>query len=115
MASSVDHVRVRAARLFGRRSGRTTAVRRRARVAAVSVLTVAAGLVPIGEDLGGLGARAYAAPVGQGFNLNPSDLKFILAQIKIAEHHADSFNAQNPCAGLVGPGPDQIPVGGNSV
>jgi len=84
-------------------------------VAAVSVLTVAAGLVPMGEDLGGLGARAYAAPVGQGFNLNPSDLKFILAQIKIAEHHAENFNAQDPCAGLVGPGPNQIPVGGNSV
>ena len=84
-------------------------------MAAVSVLTVAAGLVPMGEDLGGLGTRAYAAPVGQGFNLNPSDLKFILAQIKIAEHHAEVFNPTDPCAGLVGPGPNQIPVGGNSV
>jgi hypothetical protein len=71
MASSVDHVRVRAGRLFGGRSCRISPARRRARVAAISVLTVAAGLVPIGEDLGGLGTRAYAAPVGQGFNVNP--------------------------------------------
>ena len=40
-------------------------------------------------------APADAAPVGQGFNLNPSDLRFILKQIKIAEaprrhlRHAD--------------------------
>jgi Ca2+-binding RTX toxin-like protein len=50
------------------------------------------------------------AAVGQGFNLNPSDLKFILKQIRIAEHHASVFNADNPCAGLMGPGEFQIPT-----
>ena len=30
---------------------------------------------------------ALAAPVGQGFNLNASDLRFILKQIQIAENH----------------------------
>jgi len=32
--------------------------------------------------------RAQAAPVGQGFNLDASDLRFILRQIKISENHA---------------------------
>jgi Ca2+-binding RTX toxin-like protein len=57
---------------------------------------------------------ALAAPVGAGFNLNADDLRFVLKQIKISEHHADVFNPDNPCAGLVGPGPDQIPEGGNT-
>ena len=50
------------------------------------------------------------AAVGQGFNLNPSDLKFILRQIKISEQHAANFNAANPCAGLMGNGEFQIPT-----
>ena len=33
-------------------------------------------------------AQAAIAPPGAGFTLNASDLKFILKQIKIAEHHA---------------------------
>ncbi|MBK8638446.1 MAG: choice-of-anchor D domain-containing protein [Chromatiaceae bacterium] len=32
--------------------------------------------------------QAQVAPIGQGFTLNASDLRFILAQIKIAEEHA---------------------------
>ncbi|MBF8258349.1 MAG: heme peroxidase, partial [Actinobacteria bacterium] len=45
--------------------------------------------------------KAQAAPVGQGFNLDASDLRFILQQIKISENHA---------AGglLLGPGPNQV-------
>ena len=54
-------------------------------------------------------ARAATAPVGEGFVVTPSDLAFILKQIKIGEHHADTFTAANPCGTLVGPGPDQIP------
>ncbi len=42
-----------------------------------------------------------AAPVGQGFNLNASDLRFILQQIRIAESHAAGGT-------LLGPGPDQV-------
>ena len=37
-----------------------------------------------------------AVAVGQGFNLNPSDLAFILKQIKIAEHHAANYDAAAP-------------------
>ena len=51
------------------------------------------------------------APVGQGFNLNASDLRFILKQIKIGERHADDGTAPTPCGTMVGAGPDQIPAG----
>jgi Ca2+-binding RTX toxin-like protein len=52
-----------------------------------------------------------AAPVGQGFNLNASDLRFILRQIEIAEQHAATATPQNPCGTLLGTGPHQIPPG----
>ncbi|MGO4804837.1 peroxidase family protein [Arthrobacter sp. 2MCAF15] len=54
-------------------------------------------------------ANAVVAPVGQGFTVTPSDLAFILKQIKIAEHHAATLSPAHPCDTLVGPGPDQIP------
>ncbi|GAB3870442.1 peroxidase family protein [Terrabacter terrigena] len=54
-------------------------------------------------------ANAAVAPVGQGFTVTPSDLAFILKQIKIAERHAATLTPANPCGTLVGPGPDQIP------
>ncbi|MDQ1725629.1 MAG: hypothetical protein QOG52_2657, partial [Frankiaceae bacterium] len=54
-------------------------------------------------------AKAAVAPVGGGFTVTPGDLAFILKQIKIAEHHAATFTAADPCGTLVGPGPDQIP------
>ena len=43
------------------------------------------------------------APVGQGFNLNPSDLRFILQQIKIAENHVGHHDGRRtrlvvPCS-----------------
>jgi Ca2+-binding RTX toxin-like protein len=44
------------------------------------------------------------APVGQGFNLNASDLRFILTQIKIAQNHAAG-------GALIGTAPNQIPAG----
>jgi Animal haem peroxidase/Fibronectin type III domain/RTX calcium-binding nonapeptide repeat (4 copies) len=54
---------------------------------------------------------ANAAPEGQGFTLNRSDLRFILNQIRIAEAHALSRTDENPCATLLGSGPNQIPNG----
>ena len=60
---------------------------------------------------------AVAAPVGQGFNVTPKDLSFILKQIKISEQHATNpaRTASDPCAGLLGPGLDQIPGIGQGV
>ena len=56
------------------------------------------------------------APIGQGFNLNPSDLRFILQQIKIAENHVATTTAENaPCGALLGPADDQIPNDGVGV
>src|SRR5919199_784791 len=54
-------------------------------------------------------AKAAPAPPGEGFTVTPGDLAFILKQIKIAEHHAATLTADNPCGTLVGSGPDQIP------
>src|SRR3982751_4363781 len=75
-------------------------------LASVALLAVTAGL--------GVAHRAHAAGnisqvVGSGFTVTPGDLKFILKQIKIAEHHAATLPPANPCGTLVGPGPDQIP------
>ncbi len=57
-----------------------------------------------------------AAPVGQGFEVNASDLRFILKQIKIAEQHvANTTGATGPCGALMGPGENQIPEGGVGV
>ncbi|HET7399472.1 MAG TPA: fibronectin type III domain-containing protein [Intrasporangium sp.] len=54
-------------------------------------------------------AQAATGTVGSGFTVTPSDLAFILKQIKIAEAHARTLTAANPCGTLVGSGPDQIP------
>ncbi len=59
---------------------------------------------------------AGAAPVGQGFNLNASDLRFILKQIKISENHVASTNTETgPCGALLGAGTNQIPDNGVGV
>jgi len=56
-----------------------------------------------------LPATAAVAPVGQGFTVTPSDLAFILKQIKIAEAHvANTTSETGPCGALVGTGPNQI-------
>ncbi len=68
-------------------------------------MLLTAGLVPTLTT-----ATASAAPVGQGFNLNASDLRFILKQIKISERHAFEATAANPCGTLLGSGPDQVPT-----
>src|SRR3954452_5516840 len=55
-------------------------------------------------------SASAAAPVGQGFTVTPSDLAFILKQIKIAEAHvANTTSATGPCGALLGTGPNQIP------
>ncbi|HET6530911.1 MAG TPA: peroxidase family protein [Actinoplanes sp.] len=54
-------------------------------------------------------ATPAQAAVGQGFHVNPADLRFILRQIQIAEAHAQTASAENPCGTLLGPGPNQIP------
>ncbi|GAA1914407.1 hypothetical protein GCM10009737_14690 [Nocardioides lentus] len=53
-------------------------------------------------------ATAAAAP-GQGFTVTAGDLSFILKQIRIAERHAATRTASNPCGTLVGSAPNQVP------
>jgi len=69
-------------------------------------------------------SEAVQAPVGQGFTVTPSDLTYILKQIKISERHARAFEGDpaaaaqpnpnpttdpNYCQAMVGSGPDRIP------
>src|SRR6478672_5780399 len=87
-----------------RRSWRTRA---KVGIALVSVVTLAAV-----AGLGVARGTAHASVsnvVGSGFTVTPGDLQFILKQIKIAEHHAATLTAANPCGTLVGKGPNQIP------
>jgi hypothetical protein len=79
----------------------------RARASVAASLAAAVGLVPVTGLLPA--PAAVAAPVDQGFNLNPSDLRFILQQIKIAERHARTASPLNPCGTLLGPNENQIP------
>src|SRR3954449_11541734 len=70
----------------------------------VSVL-LSAGFLPANAT-----SVQAAAPVGQGFTVTPSDLAFILKQIKIAEAHvANTTSATGPCGALLGTGADQLP------
>ena len=70
------------------------------------------------------GSSAAVAPVGQGFTVTPSDLAFILKQVKISERHARAFEGDataapqpnpnpqadpNYCLAMIGSGPDRIP------
>src|SRR3954447_15136042 len=85
--------------------GPTARNRRRGRsVAAVASLAVVAGLFTPWAT-----APADAAPVGQGFNVNRSDLRHILRQIKISEQHVATLTPAAPCSTLLGTGPNQIP------
>jgi Ca2+-binding RTX toxin-like protein len=98
-----------------RRSGgsRRGITRRGSGRAPISALFLAVGLLFAAAAIGGgVPAVQAQAPVGQGFNLNASDLRFILKQIKIAEQHADTLTATNPCGTLRGPETeDKIPAG----
>ena len=80
---------------------------RKGTVGAVAVIAViSAFLVPATA----MSAQAAAAPtVGQGFTVTPSDLAYILKQIKIAEAHvANTTPATGPCGALLGTGPNQL-------
>ncbi len=98
-----DHVRP-----VGRPSGATAPPTRRRRVrthlAALLCLALVASILGTSTRV----EQADAA-VGAGFNLNRSDIRFILKQIKIAEQHAATATPQNPCGTLLGGGPNQIP------
>ena len=88
----------------GRRPGRRSA-------ATVAALAVVGTLVTPWATL-----PAQAAPVGQGFNLNASDVRFILKQIQISENHVANTNSTTgPCGALLGSGPNQIPNNGVGV
>ena len=78
---------------------------RKGKVAAVATLAViAAFLVP-----GTVMPAQAANTVGQGFSVTPSDLAYILKQIKIAEAHvANTTSATGPCGALLGTGPNQL-------
>jgi hypothetical protein len=65
------------------------------------LVVVVAALVGCEDDRKSVPKSYALAPVGQGFNLNASDLRFILQQIKIAENHAAGGQ-------LLGPGPNQV-------
>ncbi|MBJ7451341.1 MAG: hypothetical protein JHC71_04555, partial [Blastococcus sp.] len=55
---------------------------------------------------------ALAAPVGQGFNLNASDLRFIFKQIQIAQNHSATATTANRCQTQVGNEANQVPAVG---
>ena len=79
--------------------------RKKATIAVATALALGmAGIPPA------LLASAEAATVGQGFTVSPSDLAFILKQIKISEAHvANTTSATGPCGALLGSGPNQLP------
>jgi Ca2+-binding RTX toxin-like protein len=83
---------------------RTTLTRSTRMVAAASAV-----LLPVAIGLPAVVAQAAVGPVGSGFTVTPSDLAFILKQIKIAEAHSASLTVANPCGTLVGGGVNQIP------
>lgn len=69
------------------------------------------GLVTVVPSPATTPAASGAAAVGQGFNLNRSDLRFIMRQIRISERHTATRTPANPCGTLLGTDPDQIPNG----
>ena len=77
-------------------------------IAAAASAAVAVGTLTLAA------APVAAAPVGQGFNLNASDLRFILKQIKIAEQHSDTLTASDPCGTMRGTGADPTPARGSA-
>jgi Ca2+-binding RTX toxin-like protein len=93
-----------------RASGRSRTTKARA-VATATVFAMVAMLLPFG-----LATPANANTVGEGFTVTPSDLAFILKQIKIAEAHSAVLAAQGPgpstdpvrCQSMLGTGPNQI-------
>ena len=85
--------------------GRARSARLKRSVAGFGAVLLTVTLLPLGV----LTPAAQAAPAGQGFTITPADLSFILDQIRIAEHHASTATAANPCRTMIGTGPNQFP------
>jgi Ca2+-binding RTX toxin-like protein len=67
-----------------------------------TLAALTAVLLPLGITAVTPGVAAAQAPVGQGFSVTPSDLSYILRQIKIAEKHvADTTSETGPCGALL--------------
>ena len=80
----------------------------RARILVAFLATLAVAMASVSPRLSGA-PSVGAQTVGQDFVVTPSDLAFILKQIKIAEFHvANTTSLTGPCGALVGPGQDQI-------
>src|SRR6478609_6234712 len=79
---------------------------RKGKVAAVAALAVIAAILAPGAATPAQAANT----IGQGFTVTPSDLAYILKQIKIAEAHvAHTTSVTGPCGALIGTGPNQLP------
>jgi Ca2+-binding RTX toxin-like protein len=97
-------------RVVVHRTGRTPVAAVRVRRSSVAIFAaLLLGLAALGAATLASTASAATAPPGQGFTVTSDDLRFILKQIKIAEHHAATLTPEDPCGTLVGPGPNQIP------
>ncbi len=80
-----------------------------------ALAAVVALLLWVGALQGLAVSTAVAAPVGQGFNLNASDLRFIFKQIQIAQHHSATATTTKRCRTQIGSGPNQIPGTGQGL
>ncbi len=99
--------------------GRSRARSRRQALGALHRIAAVAAMLLLVAELGLLGvsslragpARAAVAPAGQGFTVTPGDLRFILKQIKIAEHHSATLTPGQAVrdARRHRPGPDPRP------
>ena len=78
--------------------------------AALCALAVVLGLtLQLGMLQSASAAPVGKAPVGNDFVVTPGDLAFILKQIKIAERHATTETASDPCGTLLAQPGDGIP------
>src|SRR5258705_4865702 len=82
---------------------------RRARWSRLRAGAIGALCIAVLGSVVGPGVNAVVAPVGEGFTVTPSDLAFMLKQIKIAEEHATTRTPANPCGTLVNTPGDNIP------
>ena len=96
------HRKSRRAEGTSRPRGPASDVTRKVTAGALALL-IGVGIVP-----SVLAPAVSAAPVGQGFTVSPSDLAYILKQIKISEAHAATLSPEHPCDTLIGTGPNQI-------
>ena len=89
-------------------------IHRTVAVSAMLFLIAEIAVVAVSSASGRRAPSRATPPTGQGFTVTTGDLKFILKQIKIAEHHRDAHATiratRGPCGALVGiPDADQIP------